>query len=111
MSALAEKMRKARESRVEVGGHVFVVRRPTDVEMMGFAKSRNPTDLIRFVVGWDKVREIDLLPGGDPHPAPFDSDACTEWLSDRSDLLGPVVDAVIESYQAHKARLEESAKN
>lgn len=111
MSVLSEKIRKARERRVEVGGHIFVIRRPTDVEMMGFAKSRQPTDLLRFVVGWDRVRELDLLPGGDPHPAPFDSDACTEWLSDRADLLSPVVDAVMESYQSHKSALEDAAKN
>jgi len=111
MSALAEKIRRARESRVPVGDFFFVIRRPTEIEMIDFSKSRNTVDLIRFVVGWEKVKELDLIPGGDGHPAPFDAEACLEWLKDRSDLLVPVVNAVIEAYQAHQASLEAAAKN
>ena len=111
MSVLAEKIRKSRESSLEVGAFVFTIRRPTDVEMMEWGRVRRSKDLLAFVVGWDRVRELDLFPGGEGHPAVFDSEACVEWLSDRDDLFGPVVNAVLESYRAHKARLEDAAKN
>lgn len=108
MSALADKIRRARETRVEVADFTFIVRRPTPVEMMDLGRDRNFT---RCVVGWDKVREMDLIPGGDPHPLTFDAEACTEWLNDRPDLLSPVVEAVIGAYQSHVASLESAAKN
>lgn len=108
MSALADKIRRARESRVEVADFAFVIRRPTPVEMSSLSLSR---DFAGCVVGWDKVREMDLIPGGDPHPLAFDPDACREWLHDRPDLYGPVVEAVISAYQAHVEALETAAKN
>lgn len=111
MSALADKIRKARESVVPVGGFDFTIRRPTDMDMLEFNKAREPSGLVKFVVGWDKVKELDLIPGGDGHPAPFDADACAEWLSDRADLFVPLVNAIVESFQAHKSRLEEAEKN
>lgn len=110
MSALAEKIRKSRESVVEAGGFQFTIRRPTDMEMLDFAKTRDPKHLLRFVVGWDRVRELDLFPGGDPHPAPFDPEACYEWLSDRADLFSPVVTAITDAYRAHKSALEDAEK-
>jgi hypothetical protein len=111
MSALAEKIRKSREKLVPVGGFDFTIRRPTDMDMMEFSRSRNPADLVQFIVGWDKVKELDLLPGGDGHPVPFDADACSEWLADRTDLMVPLVEAITESYQEYKQRQESAAKN
>ena len=111
MSALADKIRKSREKVIPVGGYDFTIRRPTDMDMMEFSKSRNPSDLIKFVVGWDKVKELDLLPSGDGHPAPFDADACAEWFSDRTDLMVPVINGITEAYQEHKQKQEDSAKN
>jgi hypothetical protein len=110
-TSLAEKIRKSREKGVPVGGFDFTIRRPTDLDMMEFSKSRQPADLVRFVVGWDKVKELDLLPGGDGHPVPFDADACSEWLADRTDLMVPLINAITEEYQAHKQRQEAAAKN
>lgn len=111
MSALAEKIRKARESNVEAGGFVFTIRRPTDMEMLAFSRSRRMEDLVRHVVGWDKVREMDLIPGGDPHPLPFDAEACSEWLLDRSDLLAPLVEKILAAYEAHKKKQDDAVKN
>ena len=111
MSTLADKIRKARESCVPVGGYVFTLRRPTDMDMIEFSRSRKPAELVRFVVGWEGVKEMDLIPGGDGHPAPFDAEACAEWLADRSDLFVPVVNAITDAYQAHKSALEAAEKN
>lgn len=108
MSALLEKMRRARETRVEVADFAFIVRRPTPVEMADMSRTR---DFTSAVVGWEKVREMDIVPGGDPHPLTFDADACAEWLRDRPDLYGPVIDRVMEAFKAHVAALEEAQKN
>lgn len=111
MSVLADKIRKSRESQVQAGGYTFTIRRPTDMDMVEFSRSPNPNDLVKFIVGWDGVKEIDLIPGGDGHPAKFDADACAEWLADRSDLFVPVVTAITDAYQAHKAKQGEIEKN
>ena len=110
MSALAEKIRKSRESVIEAGGFQFTIRRPTDMEMVEFYQKRDPKQLLRFVVGWGRVRELDLFPGGDPHPAKFDPEACEEWLSDRADLFSPVVTGITDAYQAHKSAMEDAEK-
>lgn len=110
MSVLADKIRKAREKSISARGFTFVIRRPTDVEMVEFSRDRDAKSLLRFVVGWEGVKEIDLIPGGDPTPAKFDPDACAEWLTDDAELFGIVVGEVIESYQSHKTAMESSEK-
>lgn len=109
--SLADKIRKAREQEVPIGGFLFTIRRPTDVDMIEFSRTRRPVELLRFIVGWSGVKELDLIPGGDGHPAPFDADACAEWLPDRADLFVPLVNAITESYKAHKAAMEAAEKN
>lgn len=111
MSALAEKLRKARESVVEVGGFEFTIRRPTDVEAQRLRGIVNMGDLIPHVVGWNKVREIDVLPSGDGHPLEFDPEVCREWLVDRPDLLTTLVDAIVAAYRAHREALGAAEKN
>jgi len=111
MSALLLKIRKAREKNLEVGGFSFTIRRPTDVEAQRLQGDNNVPELLGFVVGWDKVREIDVLANGDAHPLAFDAAVCREWLSDRPDLLQPLVTAIVEAYLAHRADLKEHEKN
>jgi len=111
MSALSEKIRKARELRVEAGGHVFVVLRPTTMDMIDLQGQTAARAILKHIIGWEKVTTLDLFPGGDGLPAPFDSDACAEWLSDRVDLLGPIAQAAVDAYDAHRQRIEDSAKN
>lgn len=111
MSTLIDKLRKAREQKVEVGGHSFTVRRPTDLEAMSLRAASGVADLLPFVVGWEAVREIDLVPGGSAVPVAFDAAVCAEWLADRPDLLEPLVEAILAGYRAHVAALEAAAKN
>lgn len=108
-AALVEKIRRAREERVEVGGFGFTVRRPTDLEMMEL-RGGSIARLLPYVVGWDGVKEVDLLPGGDPHPLPFAAAACAEWLADRPDLLEPLVDRIVALYARHSSALAETRK-
>jgi len=111
MSALVEKIRRAREQRVTVGRHVFVIRRPTDVEMLRLGQSRAPEAVLAHVVGWEGVTEGDIINGGDPHPLPFDADVCTEWLQDRMDLFGPVTEAIFKAFADHRAAQDAAAGN
>lgn len=111
MSSLAEKMRIARQKTVPVGKYTFIVRRPTDLEMLAFQRDRRPESLLQYVVGWDAVTEADLLPGGDPHPVPFAPDVCVEWLADRMDLFGPVTSAVVSAYEDHVKAKDAATKN
>ena len=46
MSALSEKILRSRESVVPAGGFKFTIRRPTDLDMIEFSKTRRPADLV-----------------------------------------------------------------
>ena len=65
MSALSAKIRKARELRVEAGGFVFTVLRPTPLEreekIRGESAARG---ILSLVIGWENVTEGDLI--GEP---------------------------------------------
>lgn len=111
MSALLEKIRRAREFRVEAAGFTFTVRRPTDVEWMEIAGQSTARAVLPFVVGWEGVKEMDIIPGGDPHPLAFDAEVCKEWLTDRIDLLPTLLDAFVKSYEAHLQARGDAAKN
>lgn len=111
MGVLAEKFRRALEGRVTVGDYTFIFRRPTWEEAQRIPGPQAAERVLSHVIGWVGVRELDLVPGGDPHPAPFEADACLLWLCDRPDLSGPVAKAIMESYGAHVARLDADLKN
>lgn len=113
MSTLTEKIRAARRHQVTVGAHTFTVQRPTDLEMMELAKegALDTRKLLRFLVGWDGVNEIDMIPGGSPTPVPFDLGTAIEWLGDRIDLMTPIVEAVIKAFEAHQAKQAAAEKN
>lgn len=108
---LIEKIRKAREQKIPVGGYTFTVRRPTDIEMLGLSGTGTMGRLLPFVVDWGDIKELDIIPGGDPHLLPFNADVCAEWLSDRADLLGPLVKAILDSYHQHEKDLADAVKN
>lgn len=104
------KFQKSRESRVEVAGHVFILRRPPalDVVKLSAAGGNFTIDqAVKYIVGWDLVTEIDLLPGGVPEPIEFDPALCAAWVADRPDFWMPIVQGVIDAYQRHEAELEQ----
>ena len=111
-SALYAKLRKAREMRVEAGGFTFLVLRPTPLEREEKLRGGNVArGILSLVVGWEGVKELDLVKGGDPHPLPFDAEACAEWLADRPDLFAEIADAVVKGFEAHIKRLDDALKN
>ena len=111
MSVLTDKIRRAREVRVPAGEFTFVIRRPTDVEWIEIAGQSTARAVLPFVIGWEGVKELAMIPGGDPHPLPFDSEACSEWLSDRIDLLPILLEAFVKSYEAHIEQRSVAVKN
>jgi hypothetical protein len=110
MSALADKIRRARESTVAACGHSFTIRRPTDADAMTLGEATVLDVGCRFTVGWT-LHEIDMIPGGSPVAAPFDAEAFREWVSDQPEVLGTVSAAVVAAYQAHVAKRSEAEKN
>lgn len=113
--SLAEKIRKARESTVAVGGHSFTVRRPTELETIEIRISDQGRGraVLPFIVGWgDTVTALAIgVPGGDAHPLAFDPAVRDEWLTDRLDLLQPLADALFAAVAAHAAQREDAKKN
>lgn len=111
MSALADKLRRARESQVEAGGHVFTIRRPTDVEAQELRGMATLDAVCRFVIGWS-LTEIDLgVPGGSGVAAEFEPDALREWVSDRIDVLSDLAAAIVKAYSDHVAKKADAEKN
>ncbi|MER2518572.1 MAG: hypothetical protein ABTR92_19610 [Candidatus Accumulibacter phosphatis] len=113
MSALLQKLLRARETQIPVGEYVFTIRRPTPLEHEEkLSKGNNPArGILSFVVGWENVTSADIIPGGDPHPLAFEAAVCAEWLSDRPDLFAPIAEAIVQAYRAHILALEDSLKN
>jgi hypothetical protein len=114
MNNLIDKMRKARESSVKVAGYTFTIRRPTDMDALGmtFTSQQDAIrGIMRYIIGWGGVTELDLVPGGTKEPVPFDSDLFEDWVQDRPDLWQALTEGVRAAYQAHTDKLEASAKN
>lgn len=112
MSVLSEKMRRARQVRVESNGRVFVVLRPTPLQWEQIIKSDDVAQgVISLVIGWEKFVELDLIPGGDPHPVPFDADACAEWLADHPADFTAVSEAVLAAMQSYYEGMRGEVKN
>lgn len=103
--SLVDKIRKARETGVEVEGFRFTIRRPTDQEAINLKGMTFIEVAQRFVVDWSGVKEMNLFPGGDGAEVKFDAELWKEWCADHPDFWGPISTAVFESYQDHcKAR-------
>lgn len=109
--SLIDKLRRAREERLTVGEVTLIYRRPTALEMIELQAKPKGRAVLPFLCGWEGVRELDLIPGGSPEPLEFDSALAVEWLTDRMDLLVPLVDAVFDAYTRHAQRQEASRKN
>ena len=109
MSALAEKMRAQREHWVQVGARRYLVRVPTRLEA---ALAGNPVEAaLRAVVGWEGVRQCDLLPGEPDAPAAFDAEAFREFVADDLGAIKALMDAVTDLTAQRVARIGEAEKN
>ena len=97
-----DKYNRSRESEIEAAGFIFIIRRPTEMDVARASRDGGMLTVTfaeKFVVGWKKVQESDLINGGDPEPVAFDHDVFTTWLADRPDLWRPIADGVVGSYE------------
>lgn len=108
--ALIEKLKRARERKVEVAGNSFTIRRPTDAEVVAMDGRRALDYVQAFVVDWD-LAELAVVPGGGPEKVPFDRDLWAEWVSDRPQIWEPLANALLEDYKAHVEARETAGKN
>ena len=108
--ALVEKLKKAREFGVTVGGNTFTVRRPTDADVINIPGANVLDYVHRFVVGWD-LTEWQVIPGGGPELVPFDADLWAAWVDDRPDVWEPLGKALLDAYRVHAEEREADRKN
>jgi hypothetical protein len=110
--SLIEKIRKARESVIEVEGHKYTIRRPTEADQAEMYRGAGYSrlDLVRScVVDWD-LQEIDVVPGGSPIPLTFSAALWAEYVDDKSSLWQPISDAVRNLINTHNEEVERSVK-
>lgn len=114
MADLLTKMRKARETRLTLEGVTVTVCRPTDLEATKM-RYKDFQEAVRgvaqFVCDWEGVTELDLVPGGSSDPVPFDEILFREWIEDHPEIWEPLVSGVLDTYQAHVKKREQTAKN
>lgn len=132
---LIDKIRRARETNVTVEGKTFTVRRPTYLEMLEFFQQKLPLlekpsadddqllavynfkimkELVfagNYIVDWQDVTELDLFSGGTGAVVAFDIDLFRVWLADKTERYwAPLGEAIINSYTAHQASLDDTQK-
>lgn len=109
--SLIDKIRKSRESSLSLGDVKLTIRRPTVLEAttLIFSSTFEGVEKIaEFVINWEGVNEIDLLPGGSGTPVPFSPDVFMEWISDCPEHWGPLIEGVKSAYEnAQKKRAAE----
>lgn len=113
MSALADKIRKARQFAREIDGWKLTLRRPTDEEAATFFRDElSPVDVAKkFVVGWQGVLERDLIEGGSDQPARFDQETWAAVIEDMPEMWQPITTAVVDAWVEHNSKREARAKN
>ena len=108
--SLVDKIRKARETGVEVNGKQYTIRRPTDEEAIGLRAS-SLLDVVKgFTIGWS-LCEIDIVPGGSAVPVPFDAELFAEWVADQPEVWEPLGAAILQAYKDHADKREAASKN
>jgi len=114
MQSLIDKIRKAREKTVKVEGHSFTIRRPTDMEMAEVYLNKGEvmqSDILHsFVIGWDGITELDVIPGGTAEPVAFNIALFDEWIADKPALWSPLVSAITGSYADHAEQISVAEK-
>jgi hypothetical protein len=101
----ARRQQAARERWVEVGGFSYKIRRPTELEFLRLLRDGDAVEQlgIHCVVDWRRVTEADLAPGvGGEDAVPFSAPAYFEWISDRSEDLRDLANAVLGEVKARR---------
>lgn len=99
-SALLEALRKQRTEWVELAEGLRVsFSRPPEVEFRTLANGVSLDHVRRYCNGWAGFTEATVLGEavGSGDPVEFDASLCAEILADRSEWLGKVANAIVES--------------
>lgn len=110
---LLEKLKQARQSRVQCGEITFIITRPTDQDM-AYANRVNLGQkeiFSKFVIGWEGVKEIDIIDSGDSTPAEFSPELFASWIEDKPDYWQPIAQGVKEAYKKHVEKRADALKN
>ena len=108
--SLIDKLRASRLSKVQVGSFEFTITRPTALDMVKLSGADKDEMLKRFVVDWHGVKELDLIPGGDPFEVPFDKELFFEWLSDNPQFWEAIIKGIVDAYRAHEEKRTDNEK-
>ena len=109
MATLIERLRAARETWTTVGQYEFLLRRPTALQVARWRDEAEVSFLGRVIVGWKGVRELDLVPGGEGSPVPFDAGLCVEWIEDKPEIYTALMAEVNRILEAHWHAREDAA--
>lgn len=111
--SLINKLRKARQSTIEVGEFKFKITRPTDLEIVEMrGKNIVQREIMgRYVIGWEGVTELHITADGTSESVAFSPELFEEWIADQPTLWEPICTAIVNNYKEHEARQAEAAKN
>ena len=109
--ALIDKIIAGRQFTLEVDGHRYTLRRPTDAEALSSLRITTLDLVKRFCDGWDHT-ELSLgIPGGTGEPAPFSRDLWETWVEDQPTLWGPLSEAIQTAYVQYETARSQAEKN
>lgn len=114
MSALADRIRKARQFKRDIDGWRLILRRPTEEEGARIF-TRDTVEFVElakeYVIGWEGVKESDIVVSGTTDDVPFDPDVWREVIVDRPELWRPIAEQITESWLNNRKAREERSKN
>lgn len=110
--ALIDKIRAQRQTDIEAAGLVFIISRPTDLDVQEMhGKAMSTIDFLKkYVTGWKDIKESDLINGGVPKPVEFTPDLFVEWVADRPDIFNPLGSGIIAAYEQHAKQQADTLK-
>lgn len=136
--SLIDKLKKSRQTNIEVDGKTFTITRPTPMQAMSWlvglagdplsqddlktffdqrfslhneAWRKLAQDAIeQFVIDWPGMQEIDLVPGGVGAPVSFDRELFLLWVQDHPTIITGLGYHVFESWINYVAAQEADEK-
>jgi len=106
-----EHFRASRETWATIEGFEFQLRRPTERQLARWVRDGDEALVAKAVVGWRKVKELDIWPGGTEQAAAFDAELLVEWAGDRPKIWEGLCTEILRLVSEHARRAEDQAKN
>jgi len=114
---LARSMLRRRQKAVVAAGIKWLVQRPTAYDLLKLREStKDQTEqgmefILRNVVGWEGVKESDILPGESDTSVDFSEIIAKVYLEDHPEAWGILNDAIWDLVNAHGAKVDAISKN